>query len=344
MEQKRLVFIDCMRGLCILMVVYHHFLVMGMRGFDYVSKVGGVMGLFFVPLFFFVSGFVLWRKGLSWNFKDSLKFIEKKSRSVLLPTIVMFSVCMLTFHLDFREWIFVSFKSGYWFTWVLFQFFFVWMLFNVVVEFLGLSKKIDIALLLLFICGGVGNLVCDYFHESNRVIGFLSTNLALKYFVYFCFGLIVRCKSVFFEKVLSNRILNFVLFLLAVLPIFIRISTKVEMIVVLAQILCIFKFFICKQSFFDGNGLASSFLANCGRNSLAIYFLHYFMLFKLPLISSWLMHYQMDYCFRGPSCGALLEIIVLSILSAVVASCCIVIKKIIDVFPIVSMLCFGVRK
>lgn len=340
-EKKRLVFIDCIRGLCILMVVYHHFLVMGMRDTGYESSAGKFMYMFFLPLFFFISGFVSLREKYLWTFKGGLQFVVNKTRGIFIPTLVMFFFSMFFYRLDVFDWVCVSFKSGYWFTWVLFQFFVVWCVLNVFVDFIGKRKDIGMTIIFLFLCGIVFNLIHVHFHESNKIVGFLSLNLFMKYLVYFALGLLVKHYFVVVKWMLSKKILNAFLFIISVIPIWMDVPVKIEMFVVFAQILCIFNVFFHKQVFFEERNFPSVFLANFGRNSLAIYFLHYYFLFKIPFISSWLQQFQIDYCFRGHSCGVLLEVIILSFLSIVVSACCVLVKKFLDMFPIISELCFG---
>lgn len=340
-ESKRLVYVDCIRGLCILLVIYHHFILMGMRGFNYQSSVEKFMYFFFLPLFFFISGFFAWKTKKMWNLKDTFLFIIKKIRSILVPTVVFFLVCMQFFHLNIFDWLFVSFKSGYWFTWCLFQMFLCLSLFNFIVYFFKLEKFSSKCIFLLFFLAIIGNLASRFFHESNPIVGLLSADLTLKYFVFFVFGIIVKCNFSRFEEYLSNRFINAFLLIIAFSPLCFKINSVMHIPVVFAQILGVFRIFSSRQNYFNGKNVPSNFLATCGKYSLSIYFLHYFLLFKTPQIALWLQTFQTDYCFRGPSCVGLLEFLIIGFLSALIAVCCIMIKKAIDAFPFISELCFG---
>lgn len=127
METKtRLDYIDALRGFAMLLVVYHHLVVMGLRDSGYVSPVNEVLRSFFMPLFFFISGFVSYKSGRAWTLSYVSAFLLRKARKMLIPTIVMFVLCTLFFKLDIVEYLSVSFKCGYWFTWSLFCMMFIW--------------------------------------------------------------------------------------------------------------------------------------------------------------------------------------------------------------------------
>ena len=51
--------------------------------------------LFFMPLFFFISGFVLYKPDVEWNGIMSFKFIAKKALQLLVPTLVFISLYYL---------------------------------------------------------------------------------------------------------------------------------------------------------------------------------------------------------------------------------------------------------
>ena len=49
-------YIDNIRGLCILLVIYHHIILYGMP--EYNSSLNKIMISFRMPMFFFISGYV----------------------------------------------------------------------------------------------------------------------------------------------------------------------------------------------------------------------------------------------------------------------------------------------
>lgn len=118
--KKRLGYIDAMRGFGILSVIYSHLIVMGMRGSEYDSSVAPVIQLYFMPLFFFISGYLSAKIGNIHNVSEFKTLVMNKIKYLLIPTITMFLLCVAYFRMSLVDSIMDSFKGGYWFTYVLF--------------------------------------------------------------------------------------------------------------------------------------------------------------------------------------------------------------------------------
>lgn len=117
---KRIGYMDALRGFAILTVVYQHLIVMGLSNTAYQSPVSKLIVLFFMPLFFFISGYFSLKIESINTPRGVWSFCVKKVKTLLVPTIIMFSFCILYYHLDFTHYIYEPTKSGYWFTWALF--------------------------------------------------------------------------------------------------------------------------------------------------------------------------------------------------------------------------------
>ena len=117
---KRLEYFDAMKGFGILSVIYVHLFTMGMRDGEYTSSITPFIQLYFMPLFFFVSGYFSAKIGNIQKVAELKPIVLKKTRNLLVPTIVMFTLCVLYFRMNYVDCIIDSFKGGYWFTYVLF--------------------------------------------------------------------------------------------------------------------------------------------------------------------------------------------------------------------------------
>lgn len=60
-KSDRLGYIDCIRGLMMLMVVFHHIETFSLFQFSYETEIAKFFQLFRMPMFFFISGFLAFK-------------------------------------------------------------------------------------------------------------------------------------------------------------------------------------------------------------------------------------------------------------------------------------------
>lgn len=102
------------------MVVYSHVLTFGMGNVT-PSPIGAWMRDVMLPLFFTISGYCACRIDIGMELNQLVSQIWSKTRSILIPTVVMFLLFMAYSHNGISHYVMSYDKSGYWFTWVLFQ-------------------------------------------------------------------------------------------------------------------------------------------------------------------------------------------------------------------------------
>lgn len=201
MKNKRLQYIDCMRGVAMFMVVYSHVLTF-MMGRLQPSPLGLYMQNVMLPLFFFISGYCAYKENRQWTLDVIRKQVSGKVRAILIPTIVMFLVFMMYSGQNVAEVVFHYDKSGYWFTWVLFQILMVFLLVDII------SSKIErkwakaavmasplVAFAVIFRYVGYDSLAARLF-EWVKVVG---------NYYFFLAGVILRLFQPSIDKVLANR-------------------------------------------------------------------------------------------------------------------------------------------
>ena len=338
--EQRLKFIDCLRGMSMLFVVFHHIIVMGMRdtiGGAYMSPVNDFIITIQMPLFFFVSGFVSARLNRDWSVQSIRMTLMKKVNGQLIPTIIMFLICMLVYNLNIADWVFVPFKCGYWFTWVSFQIFAIWF----VVSYLLRHFNVNVASIGILLLSALLLFASLRVPLTNKVVGFLSLNYTFQYFIYFIVGVVFKYNYENICRWIDNKLFISGLFLFAITPWFYPVGNQyANAIISIMRVICCFAIFR-QLSIFSESNLAANTLSYIGKHTLEIYFLHYFLLFKLDFLALWLNNFSSDYCFRGHSCVLLPEVLTIGLLAIIISFTCIGIRKTIDVFPIMSTLMFG---
>lgn len=332
-SHRRLHYIDALRGFGILCVVYHHLIVMGMRDSGYESPVNHVIMMFFMPLFFFISGFVNYKRQTSKN--DIVKALRKNICRLLIPTIVMFSVCMIYFNLDPIEWVFASMKSGYWFTWTLFWITMLWVLLDVCLHdtrFLG-----GVISLLLYVAS---------FKLDDRIplVGLSSANLICANCIFYVMGIYFRRNEDVAWRLLCNKYVSLAILLLACLPLFAHLHGPLALIGKSAQVVALLLVFRHFADFFGSPNRAARMICTIGTHTISIYFLHYFLLFKVDFLCTWFNDLEKDYCFRGHSCVFLVELLTVGAVSLLLCYVSILLEKSFRPFRLVHRLCFGTGK
>ena len=88
--EKRIEYIDALRGFTMLLVVYAHVRLYGYHQIDDITpnSYNSIFLFIRMPLFFFVSGFVLYKSTQIWNLKNSTTFIIKKFKVQIISTLI----------------------------------------------------------------------------------------------------------------------------------------------------------------------------------------------------------------------------------------------------------------
>ena len=90
---KRIEYIDALRGFTMILVVaVHIYSLCFMQGNveEYDLSYNNFFGLFRMPLFFFISGFVFYKSNRLWNLASLNKFFKDKIRVQLFSTSIFF--------------------------------------------------------------------------------------------------------------------------------------------------------------------------------------------------------------------------------------------------------------
>ena len=283
-HKKRIQYIDAMRGLTMLLVVYNH-----IHQYSYQSSMADSFNETFVkfrmPLFFFISGWVLYKSNSNWNLKMCSQFLHKKFNVQILSTVIFGTLYVYTFHLDFYKAL-GTFKAGYWFTYTLFFYFFFYAISAYLSKSLFKKKHEDSIILIIatIIFLTYYFTVRDQNTEHIKFYEYVGV-YQWRYYMFFCFGIFVKKYFNSFVKTTDNSYLM-ALFIATffLLGIFTKafyipfMDTISYFLYGFLGIIIVFTIFRRNSDWFSKNQNISKWMQYVGRHTLDIYLLHFFFL------------------------------------------------------------------
>lgn len=203
------------------------------------------------------------------------------------------------------------------------------------IVFLDAMRGMGILLAFSLFCIGKKVIVSDWFVSA------FSLDFICAYYCYFVLGILfVRYKDKIY-RVFQNKICSSLMLLIALIPYFIKVRWGLSNICIALQIFSIYWIFYYYRCYFEGDSFFAKGLRLFGQNSLEIYFVHYFFLFKIDFLTKFLIRLSSDYCFRGHSCVFIVELLIIGGLTSLIAYLCLIVKKILIPFPVFTKFFFG---
>lgn len=270
-SKKRIGYIDALRGFTMILVVCVHCLT-----FSNIKQnpISDFFSLFRMPLFFFISGFILYKKEQIWDFSTTKNFISKKFLVQIIPTVIFLLIYMFCFNVNNIP----AHYNGYWFTIALFEFFMAYCLVNFTFRKQSISNVIlmiyAIITYLLQNAYWVGN-----YPNFNRFIAF-----PFGFFIFFLVGIWAKKYSDYILRIFnSDKIMMTVIAIMIVGAIFFIkgyfVHLEVKLLLSILGIFSIFYFFMKNGEYMDNSRIGKA-LQFIGRRTLDIYLLHYFFVFN----------------------------------------------------------------
>ncbi len=296
-----------------------------------------------MPLFFFISGFILFKKDFEWTLLASGKFLLKKAKVQLIPTFFFLAVYTYIFDISFTNSLFWPDKSGYWFTIALFEFFLSYVLLRIICNKLGYKNGVDWLILAIAIIISV--FIRHWFMTAGLhkepIPGLFGID-KVRYFLFFVIGTLARKHYDKVRQFAENGYLVAVCLLFFFGVIIYKLHgtemNAVPKLYLLSQIvgvILVFIFFMKNENLFTQETRLGRALQYVGRRTLDIYLLHYFFLPRnLGPIANFFNTYQ------NPS----LELFVSLLISILVICLCLLMSKIIRLSPVLADWLLGVKK
>ena len=282
----RINYIDAMRGFTMILVVFSHICTLVL---DYDSFINLIFMRFRMPLFFFISGFMVY------SAKPYTSWIQRRFKNRLfnqfLPTFFTGFLFLLFTSTDIRTALFDSSKSGYWFTIVLFEMFIVYLLCAVLTDHLPKTKRLATYLSAILLSGIFLIIVLKTQLINPDLINLLSLDRVAIYIVYFFIGIICKMYLDTFLKAIQNNYLNaFMLFFFVANCYFNTQNLILNYLTSLSGVYIIYRTFQYNKQYFSNQNRVSRGLSFIGKNTLPVYFLHYFIIEGINITNPSILH------------------------------------------------------
>lgn len=332
---QRIGYIDALRGFTMFMVVFMH---VGTVCWGVVGKgisIHDYLGQVRMPMFFFISGFVLYRAGVVWNLKHIVRFFKKKIPVQLISPFIFFFVFLHVSGIPLEYGLMEKHKMGYWFTLVLLEFFVIYAAVRFCVRNRW-SKPIlvVIGLVLYYYCNSsmtTGNQTIDN-------IFLLLSVCKWKYFIFLVLGTLVREHFDTVQAWLDGKwlILVCVLFYFLVnafgdvLPVK---EVPLRFMLSLTGVVVLFAFFRSRQSLFSQQTAVGRTMQYVGRRTLDIYLIHYFFIPRsLSFITIFTDHPM-----------PVIEAAVTTVIAILIIAMCLLVSNLIRLSPWLARWLFGAK-
>ena len=351
-QRQRIEYLDALRGFTMILVVIHHVYnyVFGYSNEQIADSYNYYFSIFHMPLFFFVAGFVLYKKEFYWDLNNSISFLKKKINVSVLSPFLFWLVYVTVKDIDMCKSLLSVNKSGYWFTFALFEYFILYIVFQLLVGRIKIKDKLND---ILMICYGFVVIISPYAFKALAGLdngGLINSAFMLlglenfRLFIFFVFGIIVRKRFHKFENLLDNSLLiiyclvffiafNIIIPDINVFHKFIQIPFK--LVLGVCGIIVTFSFFRKYLHCFCKERMLGKIMQFIGRRTLDIYLLHYFF---LPT------GLRDKLCVLGDYNMPLLDFSLASILAIVVIMACLFISCILRMHSNMANFLFGVKK
>lgn len=277
MSTKRIAYIDALRGLVMFTVVYQH--IAGfMGGADgHECVINEVMVSYFLAIFFYISGYVLYKKEIS-SIKGCIKLMGNKIKMLLIPLITFSLIYSTIFYTRTKV-----FAGEYWFLLVLLIFYFLYYFISAI-SYKKESVKwwLLCSLSIIFVICKILYVGVQWEYYDRLYLG----NIFI-YFPFFVLGVLSRRFKTYKVAILSNNCLNTIAIVVYVLSLIVvrnidvpdKILSGLRLIVMLySGSYIVLSLFYRYRDYFAENGNVSKVMQYIGRHTLDIYMLHYFFI------------------------------------------------------------------
>lgn len=327
--KERIVYIDVLRGIAMFAVVYSHILLFCLQPYPE-SIFVSFLRKYMLSGFFFVSGYMTYKQ-INWNISVTLKYIYKKIKTLLIPTVVMGGGYIIVHNIPAYRMLFDCAKMGYWFTYTLFIMSAIYSILMLMMR--KFSKKWIVSFILVFF-SILMLIISRTPYVNGRVQDLFSLSSLANYFLYFIVGIIAKIYENEFNKyIVGSSSGKLIITAILVLSYVIHIPSFITNLSIVLFVYFVVKDLVEKYS----TSRITSLFSYIGKNTIEIYFLHYFLLFQLPtVISKYLLSLSSSSIFYDFP-----ELLIVGSFSILICLGCIFMSMLLKQIPLVKKFAFG---
>jgi len=292
-SHPRIGYLDAMRGFAILLVVCWHNITWSYYAVvEEMHVFGNFFWHFLMPMFFFLSGWLFYKKERTWNLSTAWNVISHKFMQLMIPTAFFFAVFVYTIGTNHQDpW--NPDKAGYWFTFSLFEYFVFYVFSMIINPFKNKGILEDVVVVVLALAVHI----YAWFNELAiwESGGGIQYWLSLSYFTYYIFFVLGTLVKKYYDTVLKCFDNQYVMAVLVLLfAAFICYHYRTEYVpqkvlfvsfLVYSSLGCIITlaFFRKHEDKLSLDTKLGSWLQLLGRRTLDIYLIHYFFVSRKGL-------------------------------------------------------------
>ncbi len=348
LSDKRVEYFDALRGFAMLLVVIGHILFFSLN----IADQHGHDFLFLVfnrqlelPLFFLISGYFAVKFGSQGSdAKKLLSNIWRKFTLLVIPPLIFMITYGYVFGKDFIDMLFQSYKGGFWFTFTLFQFVLIYEFVQYIISKIFSKRIYSVVLFILLgiVCLAV-SVVAIRVEDHNSMVRLFGIRHFQLFPFYICGGLLRYYRGQW-ERLLKLKYLWGAVILLWIGGCiysyssdsmkYIGSSTLYFFLLTCLGVAVFYRLFEVTPLLGASDSSVGRFLTLCGRRSLDIYFIHYFLLPRnLSPITRFFIENPNPY----------LEYVFASVIALVVIAGCLIAGKILRLSPVSSRILLAAK-
>ncbi len=327
---KRLEYIDAARGLAIFTVVYSHICLFCVPEYHSASALIDFLRIYFLNGFFFISGLLANNTVCSTSNVRSL--LWKRTYQLLIPAVIVGLTYAYAHNISTLSFFFNEAKYGYWFTISLFEMYVIYYMYSLLFNRI-ISKKVSTVIFVL-ICFSL------YFAFKSKpapqtINGLLGWKDTMFYIPFFSIGLLFSQYKYLIHKIENKT--PFLIFIGLCLSYYMPVPLLIQRIFVVVFVVWMIHELYARPSKSKLINGIKKFLLFVGNNSLEIYFLHYFILFSLPIC----IGEYLETVSASNQSLSMIEFIIVGTMSFFISIVSVLLSHILKYIPYVSLLAFG---